>query len=82
MDTYRDSRNEVRASRQAKEALETISKDLESMVSRRDGNTYEWLYAGVEPRGLEGPDGREITNVFHDLSTQVNTHPWCPNDLW
>jgi type II secretory pathway pseudopilin PulG len=63
MDTYRDSRNEVRASRQAKEALETISKDLESMVSRRDGNTYEWLYAGVEPRGLEGPDGREITNA-------------------
>ncbi|MBT8044014.1 MAG: type II secretion system GspH family protein, partial [Verrucomicrobiae bacterium] len=53
MDTYRDSRNEVRASRQAKEALETISKDLESMISRRDGNTYEWLYAGEEPRGLE-----------------------------
>lgn len=63
MDTYRDSRNEVRASRQAKEALETISKDLESMISRRDGNTHEWLYAGREPRGLEGPNGREITNA-------------------
>ncbi|MFK7909961.1 MAG: type II secretion system protein J [Akkermansiaceae bacterium] len=63
MDTYRDSRNEVRASRQAKEALETISKDLESMVSRRDGNPYEWFYAGREPRGLEGPSGQEITNA-------------------
>ena len=63
MDTYRDSRNEVRASRQAKEALAAISKDLESMVSRRDGNTYEWFYAGKEPRGLEGPNGKEITNA-------------------
>ncbi|MGB1259253.1 MAG: hypothetical protein ACPG6P_04360 [Akkermansiaceae bacterium] len=63
MDTYRDSRNEVRASRQAKEALETIAKDLESMISRRDGNTHEWAYAGAEPRGLQGPNGREVTNA-------------------
>lgn len=62
MDTYRDSRDEVRASRQAKEALNAIARDLEGMVSRRDGNTYEWVYAGEEPRGLEGPTGREITN--------------------
>ena len=48
MDTYKRSRNEVRASRQAKEALEILSKDFESMVSRRDGNNYEWLYAKVE----------------------------------
>lgn len=65
MDTYRDSRNEVRASRQAKEALETIAKDLESMVSRRDGNTYEWLYCGDEGYGKMGPDGKEITNTSH-----------------
>ncbi len=50
MDTYRDSRNEIRASRQAKEAIETIAKDLESLVSRRDGNTYEWLYSGVDSK--------------------------------
>ncbi|MBT8038385.1 MAG: prepilin-type N-terminal cleavage/methylation domain-containing protein [Verrucomicrobiae bacterium] len=68
MDTYRDSRNEVRASRQAKEALETIAKDLESMVSRRDGNAYEWLYAGVDSESgtsdSTGPTGKDgqITN--------------------
>lgn len=65
MDTYRDSRNEVRASRQAKEALETISKDLESMISRRDGNTYEWLYAGPETNTQQGPTNKEITNTSH-----------------
>ncbi|BDS06207.1 hypothetical protein NT6N_12470 [Oceaniferula spumae] len=63
MDTYRDSRNEVRASRQAKEALSTIAKDFESMVSRRDGNNYEWLYAGEETSSLKGPSQREITNT-------------------
>ena len=68
MDTYRDSRNEVRASRQAKDALETISKDLESMISRRDGNAYEWLYAGVDSKSgvadSTGPTGSngQITN--------------------
>ena len=51
MDTYKKSRNEVRASRQAKEALEILSKDFESMVSRRDGNPYEWLYAVFENIG-------------------------------
>ncbi len=54
MDTYKRSRNEVRASRQAKEALEIISKDFESMISRRDGNNYEWLYAKVET--IDGDD--------------------------
>ncbi len=63
MDTYRDSRNEVRASRQAKEAIEAIAKDLESMVSRRDGNAYEWLYCGEEPSNLRGPANKEIANT-------------------
>lgn len=63
MDTYKRSRDEVRASRQAKEALETLAKDFESMVSRRDGNNYEWLYAGQEPSSLKGPAGKEITNT-------------------
>ena len=65
MDTYRNSRNEVRASRQAKESLETIAKDLESLVSRRDGNTYEWLYAGKETNTQQGPTDREIINTSH-----------------
>jgi len=64
MDTYRDSRNEVRASRQAKEALETIAKDLESMVSRRDGNAYEWFWAESESSSLKGPAaGKQIANA-------------------
>ena len=68
MDTYRDSRNEIRASRQAKEAIETIAKDLESLVSRRDGNPYEWLYSGVDAKSgildSTGPSSKDgqITN--------------------
>ena len=67
MDTYKRSRNEVRASRQAKEALEIISKDFESMISRRDGNNYEWVYAGKEKSSLTGPSGKnlQITNSSH-----------------
>ena len=68
MDTYKRSRNEVRASRQAKEALEILSKDFESMVSRRDGNNYEWLYAGKETSSLTGPSGQDklkIVNSSH-----------------
>lgn len=63
MDRYKESRNEVRASRQAKEAMNVIASDLESMVSRRDGMSHEWLYIGQEPRGLEGPNGKEVTNA-------------------
>jgi len=48
MDTYKNSRNEVRASRQAKEAVETLAKDFEGLMAKRDGNTYEWLYAKVD----------------------------------
>ncbi len=48
MDTYKNSRNEVRASRQAKEAVETLAKDFEGLMAKRDGNTYEWLYAEVD----------------------------------
>lgn len=44
---WRDSRNEVRASRQAKALLDVLSKDLESMVVR-SGNSYEWFNASSE----------------------------------
>lgn len=46
-DTWTRSRSELRASRQAKVFIDTLAKDLESMVSRR-GNNFEWLYAGVD----------------------------------
>lgn len=63
MDTYRDSRNQVRSSRQAKEAISTIAQDFESMVLRKDGNNHEWLYAGEETSSLRGPSGKEIPNT-------------------
>jgi len=62
-DTYRNARSEVRAARQAKEALNAITNDFESMVLRRDGAAFEWLYAGEETSRLDGPVGREIANT-------------------
>ena len=62
-DTYRRTRSEVRAARQAQEALSAIANDFESMVMRRDGNAFEWLYAGEETSRLDGPEGREIVNT-------------------
>lgn len=58
MDKYRDTRNEVRAARQAKEAIDTLAKDLESLITRIDGNGYEWVYAGEEASSLVGPASR------------------------
>lgn len=43
-DTWNRSRAELRASRQAKTMVDTMARDLESLVTRR-GNTYEWLSA-------------------------------------
>lgn len=64
IDTYQDSRNDVRASRQAKGVLETIAKDFESMVLRRDGSLDEWFYAGAETSSLQGPTAdKEIPNT-------------------
>ncbi len=63
MDAFNDTRNEVRASRQAKQAMDRISRDFESIVLRRDGNDVEWLYSGDETSSLRGPSGREIPNT-------------------
>ncbi len=60
-DSYRKSQNDVRASRQAKEALDVIAKDFEGMVARRGGNAYEWLFAETDSK-LPGPSGKEIPN--------------------
>ena len=72
MDTYRESRDQVRAARQAKEALDAISKDFEAMVYRNDGSGDMWLYAEVEPElvgdvtastTLVGPANKKISNA-------------------
>ncbi len=57
-DTWTRSRAEIRASRQAKVMLETMARDLESLVVRR-GNDFEWVYADLDssanlPRVSEG----------------------------
>ena len=62
-DTYRSSRSEIRASRQAKEALTALSNDFESIVMRRDGNAFEWLYAGEETSRLDGPEGLSLIHI-------------------
>lgn len=48
LDTWTRSRSEVRASRQAKAMVDTMARDLESLVNRRGTNT-EWLSAVTEP---------------------------------
>lgn len=66
MDGYKGSRDKVVAGRQAKEALDAITKDFEAMVVRMDGSDNMWLYADVEPNlstVLGGPAGKTITNA-------------------
>jgi len=48
MDSWRDSRNEIRATRQAKAAIEMINRDLEGLVVR-SGNPFQWLSISAEP---------------------------------
>lgn len=64
LDGWRVSRNKVRASRQAKAALDQLSRDFESMVVR-SGNNFEWLYSESEsdevgPSGGKSPNAAEI----------------------
>ena len=72
MDGYKGSRDKVVAGRQAKEALDAITKDFEAMVARADGSDNMWLYAEVEPKlvadnaantTLVGPANKKITNA-------------------
>lgn len=44
LNTYNRSRSELRASRQAKSMIDTMARDLETIVTRK-GNTNEWLSA-------------------------------------
>jgi prepilin-type N-terminal cleavage/methylation domain-containing protein len=72
MDGYKGSRDKVVAGRQAKEALDAITKDFEAMVVRMDGSDNMWLYADVEPKlvadgaantTLVGPANKKIPNA-------------------
>ena len=72
MDGYKGSRDKVVAGRQAKEALDAITKDFEAIVARADGSDNMWLYADVEPKlvadnaantTLVGPANKKITNA-------------------
>lgn len=54
MDAWKDSQDKTKASRQAKEALETLAKDLEGIVIR-SGNDYEWAFVKSESTNQDGP---------------------------
>ena len=62
LDGWRISRNKVRASRQAKAALDQLSRDFESMVVR-SGNEFEWLFAESEADEVHQVEGAEL---LHD----------------
>jgi len=78
LDSWRRSRAQIRAARQAKAALETMAKDFESLLVR-NGNPYQWLVARVEPElqggggGLGGPRNNPMPNaaqiVFFNSAT-------------
>lgn len=61
LDTWNRSRSEIRASNQAKAMIETMSSDLESMVSRQ-GNDFEWLFARTAIPN-DGPNGNNSPNA-------------------
>ncbi|GAA5494842.1 hypothetical protein Rhal01_01006 [Rubritalea halochordaticola] len=61
MDAWKDSRDKTKASRLAKEALETMSKDLEGIVIR-SGNNYEWAFVKSESSNKDGPLNAEMSN--------------------
>lgn len=64
LDGWRVSRNKVRAARQAKAALDQLSKDFESIVIR-GGNNYEWFYTESNddppgPKAQKSPNAADI----------------------
>lgn len=61
LDGWRVSRNKVRAARQAKAALEQLSRDFESMVIR-SGNEFEWFFAETE-NNPPGPSDNKSPNA-------------------
>jgi len=63
LDGWRSSRNEVRATRQAKAAIEMINRDLEGLVIR-PGNTFQWLdIKAATGTALPGPANNRSANA-------------------
>lgn len=63
LDGWRTSRNEVRATRQAKAAMEIINRDLEGLVMR-SGNIYQWLdIKATAGAALPGPANHRSANA-------------------
>lgn len=71
LDGWRISRNKVRASRQAKAALDQFSRDFESMVART-GNNFEWFYAETDPDN-PGPNNNKSPNAARILMFSAAT---------
>ncbi len=71
LDTWNRSRSEIRAARQGKAMIDSMSRDLESLVVRK-GNSFEWLYAESNPSN-NGPNGTVSPNsadlVFFSAAT-------------
>lgn len=61
LDTWNRSRSEIRASRQGKAMIDSVTRDLESLVVRK-GNNFEWLYAQYNPDS-DGPKGNASPNA-------------------
>ena len=71
LDGWRVSRNKVRASRQAKAALEQMSRDFEAMILRT-GTNFEWLYTETD-QDPPGPRDNESTNAARILMFSAAT---------
>jgi len=71
LDTWNRSRSEIRAARQGKAMIDSMSRDFESMVVRK-GNSFEWLFAKFNP-STDGPNGTSSPNaadlVFFSAAT-------------
>ncbi len=71
LDTWNRSRSEIRASRQGKAMIDSMSRDFESLVVRK-GNNFEWLYAAYKvssdgPNGTASPNAADL--VFFSAAT-------------
>ncbi|MDE0837167.1 MAG: prepilin-type N-terminal cleavage/methylation domain-containing protein [Akkermansiaceae bacterium] len=62
LDVWNRSRSEIRAARQGKAMIDTMARDFESLVVRKD-NAFEWLYAISKPTA-EGPKGNQSPNAI------------------
>ncbi len=61
LEGFTASRNQVRASREAKAAFDQMSRDLESLVTR-SGNNFEWLWVSSD-QNPPGPSGNTSPNA-------------------